>query len=49
MPYDFPTLSDFVNAVKEITEKQEFDEHLKNDYLGSITLHLEERRYYVHY
>lgn len=39
--YAFPTLSDFVTAAKEITEKQGFDERLKNDYLGSINARLE--------
>lgn len=39
--YAFPTLSDMVAAVKEITEKQGFDERLKNDYLGSINARLE--------
>ena len=39
--YAFPTLSDMVVAVKEITEKQGFDERLKNDYLGSINARLE--------
>ena len=39
--YAFPTLSDMVAAVKEITEKQGFDERLKNDYIGSINARLE--------
>ncbi len=39
--YAFPTLSDFVKAVKEITEAQGFDDRLKNDYLGSINARLE--------
>lgn len=39
--YAFPTLSDMLTAVKEITEKQGFDERLKNDYLGSINARLE--------
>ncbi len=39
--YAFPKLSDMLEAVKEITEKQGFDERLKNDYLGSINARLE--------
>lgn len=37
----FPTLSDFVVAIKEVTEKQGFDERLKNDYIGSLNARIE--------
>ena len=39
--YAFPTLSDFVVAIKEVTEKQGFDDRLKNDYIGSLNARIE--------
>lgn len=39
--YAFPTLSDFVVAIKDVTEKQGFDDRLKNDYIGSLNARIE--------
>ncbi len=39
--YAFPTLTDFVAAVKVVIERQGFDARLKNDYLGSINARIE--------
>ena len=39
--FAFPTLSDFVVAIKAVTEKQGFDERLKNDYIGSLNARIE--------
>ena len=38
--YSFPTLSDLINTIEEVVDKQGFDERLKNDYLGSIRARL---------
>ena len=32
----FPTISDYVSMVVQVIESKEFDERLKNDYIGSI-------------
>lgn len=39
--YAFPTLSDLLNKVNVVVEKQGFDERLKNDYIGSIRARLQ--------
>ncbi len=39
--YTFPTLSDLIVEVAHVTEKQGFDERLKNDYIGSINARLQ--------
>ncbi|MBO6085085.1 MAG: DUF87 domain-containing protein [Acetobacter sp.] len=38
--YAFPTLSDFLKATEEVTNKSGFDDRLKNDYNGSIKARL---------
>ena len=39
--YVFPTLNDFLEAIKLVTESQGFDDRLKNDYIGSIRARVE--------
>lgn len=39
--YAFPTLSDFVAAIEEVTEKQGFAAELKANYIGSLKARLE--------
>jgi hypothetical protein len=39
--YAFPTLNDFKDAIKKVTEQQGFDDRLKNDYLGSINARIQ--------
>ncbi|MDQ6995544.1 MAG: DUF87 domain-containing protein, partial [Mariprofundaceae bacterium] len=39
--YAFPTLSDLISKVEQVTENQSFDERLKNDYIGSIKARLQ--------
>lgn len=39
--YAFPTLSDFLLAIRNVTEEEGFDERLKNDYIGSIKARVE--------
>ncbi|MDQ7001778.1 MAG: ATP-binding protein, partial [Ghiorsea sp.] len=39
--YAFPTLSDLINKVEQVTETQGFDERLKSDYIGSIKARLQ--------
>ena len=34
--FAFPTITDYLEALKEITEEQGFDDRLKNEYIGSI-------------
>lgn len=38
--YAFPTLSDFIEAVEEVTNEQGFSQRLKDDYLGSLRARL---------
>lgn len=38
--YAFPTLTDFVAAVEEVTNEQGFSQRLKDDYLGSLKARL---------
>lgn len=34
--FAFPTITDYLEALKEITEEQGFDDRLKNEYIGSL-------------
>ena len=39
--YPFPTLSDFWDAVKKVTEEEGFGERLQNEYMGSLKARIE--------